>query len=60
VIDRLNAAANEALKTPAVADRLMSLGVRPQGGTPQQLRALLEREIAHWRQVISAAKIEPE
>jgi tripartite-type tricarboxylate transporter receptor subunit TctC len=60
VIDRLNAAANEALKTPAVADRLMSLGVRPQGGTPQQLRALLEREIAHWRQVITTAKIEPE
>jgi tripartite-type tricarboxylate transporter receptor subunit TctC len=59
-IDRLNAAANDALKNPAVADKLMSLGVRPQGGTPQQLRALLEREIAHWRQVITAAKIEPE
>jgi len=60
VIDRLNAAANEALKTPAVADKLLSLGVRPQGGTPAQLQQLLAREIAHWRQVITAAKIEPE
>jgi len=60
VIERLNAAANEALKTPAVADRLLSLGVRPQGGTPAQLQALLAREIAHWRAVITAAKIEPE
>ena len=60
VIDRLNAAANEALKAPAVADKLLGLGVRPQGGTPQQLQALLGREIAHWRQVITAAKIEPE
>ena len=60
VIDKLNAAANEALKTPAVQQRLLGLGVRAQGGTPQQLRALLEREIVHWRQVIAAAGIEPE
>jgi tripartite-type tricarboxylate transporter receptor subunit TctC len=60
VIERLNAAANEALKTPAVRDKLMALGVRPQGGTPQQLQALLARETAHWRAVITAAKIEPE
>ena len=25
------------------------LGVRPRGGTPQQLQALLVREVAHWR-----------
>ena len=61
VIERLNAAANEALKTPAVRDRLLALGVRPQGGTPQQLQARCwPREIAHWREVIRAAKIEPE
>jgi len=60
VIERLNAAANEALSTPAVADKLLSLGVRPQGGTPMQLQALLAREIVHWRQVIAAAKIEPQ
>ena len=60
VIERLNAAANEALKTPAVRDKLLALGVRPQGGTPQQLATLLAGEIAHWREVIRAAKIEPE
>jgi len=60
VIERLNAVANEALKTPAVRDRLLALGVRPQGGTPQQLATLLAGEIAHWREVIRAAKIEPE
>jgi tripartite-type tricarboxylate transporter receptor subunit TctC len=60
VIDRLNAAANAALKTSAVQERLLALGVRAQGGTPQQLRALLAAEVAHWHQVIVAAKIEPE
>jgi tripartite-type tricarboxylate transporter receptor subunit TctC len=60
VIERLNAAANDALKTPAVRDRLLALGVRPQGGSPQQLATLLASEVAHWREVIRAAKIEPE
>jgi tripartite-type tricarboxylate transporter receptor subunit TctC len=60
VIDKLNAAANEALKSPAVQERLLALGVRAQGGTPQQLQALLAAETAHWREVIRAARIEPE
>ena len=60
VIERLNAAANEALKTAAVQERLLALGVRAQGGTPQQLQALLVSEIRHWGEVIRAAKIEPE
>ena len=60
VIERLNAAANDALKMPAVQERLLALGVRAQGGTPQQLQALLARETRHWGEVIRAAKIEPE
>ena len=60
VIERLNAAANEALKNPAVQERLLALGVRAQGGTPQQLQTLLASEVRHWGEVIRAAKIEPE
>jgi len=45
------------LKLPAVADELRAMGVRPQGGTPQQMRALLEREIAYAGQVTSGTKI---
>ena len=60
VIERLNAAANEALKNPAVQDKLLGLGVRAQGGTPQQLQTLLASEVRHWGEVIRAAKIEPE
>ncbi len=60
IIKLLNAAANEALKTAAVADKLQALGVHPQGGTPQQLSARLNSEIAHWREVIRAAGIEPQ
>jgi tripartite-type tricarboxylate transporter receptor subunit TctC len=58
VIDRLNQAALDALKTPAVQEPLVSLGVRPQGGTPEQLQSLLASEIKRWGEVIRAAKIE--
>ena len=58
VIDRLNKAANDALKQPEVQQQLQKLGVRPQGGTPEQMQALLASEIRRWSAVIAAAKIE--
>jgi tripartite-type tricarboxylate transporter receptor subunit TctC len=58
VIDRLNRAVNEALATPTVQKQLQGLGVRPKGGTPAQLEALLAGEIQRWGAVIKAAKIE--
>jgi tripartite-type tricarboxylate transporter receptor subunit TctC len=60
VIERLNQAALAALKSPAVQERLLSLGVRTQGSTPEQLQSLLASEIKRWGEVIRAAKIEPQ
>lgn len=58
VIARLNAAANAALASPAVQERLLAAGVRPQGSTPEQLRTLLANETKRWGEVIRNAKIE--
>jgi tripartite-type tricarboxylate transporter receptor subunit TctC len=58
VIERLAAGARAALASAAVRRRLESLGVRPQAGAPAELRALLDSEIARWRAVIAAARIE--
>jgi tripartite-type tricarboxylate transporter receptor subunit TctC len=60
VVARLNAAANQALESAAVKERLRELGVRPQGGTPEQLQALLASEMKRWDAVIRAAGIQPE
>jgi tripartite-type tricarboxylate transporter receptor subunit TctC len=60
IIGRLGAAAREALATPALAQRLLEMGVRPQAGTPAELEALLAGEIRRWREVIVAARIEPQ
>ena len=60
VIERLGAAMREALATPTVAQRLLEMGVRPPAGTPAGLEALLATEIRRWREVIVAARIEPQ
>lgn len=60
VVARLNAATRDALAVPAVAQRLLEMGVRPQAGTPAELEALLASEIRRWREVILAARIDPQ
>lgn len=60
VIERLNGVLRQALADAAVRQRLAALGVRPEAGSPQALRTLLEAEIRRWAAVIRAAKIEPE
>ena len=60
VIERLNQAVLEALRSAPVQDRLVSLGVRPQGSTPEQLQSLLASEMKRWGEVVRAAKIEPQ
>jgi tripartite-type tricarboxylate transporter receptor subunit TctC len=60
VVAKIGKAARDALATPAVTKRLQELGVRAQSGTPAQLDTLLQSEIRRWRDVIQAAKIEPQ
>ncbi len=55
---RLQRAAVQALAMRAVQSQLQALGVRAQGGTPQQLQQLLASEIKRWADVIVQAKIE--
>lgn len=45
VIDALNADIKWALEQPDVRERLGKLAVRPQASTPEELRAVLERDI---------------
>lgn len=56
VVDRLNAAINKALASPAVAERLQQLGIEAvTDSTPASTRAFVTAEIAKWRDVIRAA-----
>jgi tripartite-type tricarboxylate transporter receptor subunit TctC len=58
VVERLQRAALQALAMPGVQSQLQALGVRAQGGTPEQMRQLLASEIKRWSDVIGQANIE--
>ena len=58
VVDALNKEINAVLALPEVKRRFDELGVVPQGGTPEELGALLANEIAKWKDVVAKAKIE--
>jgi len=60
VIAKLNAAVNEAAKSPDLQRKTQALGVRAQGSTPEQLDQLLKSEIRRWGEVIARAKIAPQ
>ncbi len=59
-IERIRAAATQALAQPAVVERLRDLGVKARASQPAEQARLLADEIQHWGRVVRAAKIEPE
>ncbi len=58
IVDRLNHEINAALALPDLQQRFLELGVVAKGGTPEQMRDLLVRDIAKWKDAIEKAKIE--
>jgi tripartite-type tricarboxylate transporter receptor subunit TctC len=59
VIDKVAAAAAKAVRVPELLERFKKDGVDAVGGTPQDFRALIAREIPQWREVIQSANIKP-
>ena len=57
VVQRLNAATNRFLETPAARAMLAALGSRALGGTPEDLARRMRDEIAFWKPVIAEARI---
>src|SRR3954462_9495612 len=52
IIDRRAPAGAKPARAPAVPERLHRDGVDPVGGTPQELAALIGRELPQWRDLI--------
>jgi tripartite-type tricarboxylate transporter receptor subunit TctC len=60
VIDKLNAAANEALKDPQLRELMLSQGNEIGGGSPAEFAALIKSESTKWSAVVKTANIKPE
>jgi tripartite-type tricarboxylate transporter receptor subunit TctC len=57
VVAALNMAAVEAMKDPAVVEKLASQGAILVGDTPDQFRAFVASETKKWAQVIKDAGV---
>jgi tripartite-type tricarboxylate transporter receptor subunit TctC len=57
LVERLNAAVNEALGDEGVRQKLQELGFIPIGGTAAFYAQSLAEETAKWRRVIEESKI---
>ena len=60
IIDKLNAAANEALKDPQLRELMLSQGNEIGGGSPADFATLIKSEAAKWSAVVKAGNIKPE
>jgi len=55
VVDRVNAAMNEAMRDPDVAANLAKHGLEPAPSTPEELTGYIRTETAKWRPIIERA-----
>ena len=60
LIDKLNAAVNEAIRSPIFTERFAMIGDEPAGGTPQDFADTIRRDSARWADVVkrSGARID--
>jgi len=60
VVQKINADANKALKSPAFLEALKQNALVPVGGTPQQFSQFLATDLQRWTKVVKAGNIRPE
>jgi tripartite-type tricarboxylate transporter receptor subunit TctC len=60
VVERINGEVTKALSLKATAEQLQNDGVAPAGGSPEQFRAQIEKEIKLWRKVAADAGVKAE
>jgi tripartite-type tricarboxylate transporter receptor subunit TctC len=60
IVERLNAAVNDALKEPELIAKLAQEGMLPGGGSAADFGGLISTEIKNWKEIGRAADIKPE
>jgi len=57
IVDQLQKAVAQILKSPEVNAQLLELGAKPVGNTPEQFAAMIETELQKWRKVARSNKL---
>jgi tripartite-type tricarboxylate transporter receptor subunit TctC len=53
IVQKIDTAVNEALKSPEVKARLAKVGIEPAGGTTQQFVTMVAADRARWHKLIT-------
>ena len=57
MIEKINKDVVEAIKSPAVREKLAAQLMEPVGNSPAQFRAVIDAEISRWEPIIKAADV---
>ncbi|MEG1200933.1 MAG: tripartite tricarboxylate transporter substrate binding protein [Comamonas sp.] len=57
IVDKLGNELAAIVKIPEINKRLLDMGLIPVGSTSQEFKPELERDAAHWKRIVDAAKI---
>jgi tripartite-type tricarboxylate transporter receptor subunit TctC len=57
LLDRISADLGEAVRAPAVTERMNQLGMEPVGSTHAEYSRIVREEIGKWTQVVKTAQI---
>ena len=57
IVDKLGNELAAIVKLPEVNKRLVDMGLIPVGSTPAEFKPVLERDAAHWKSIVDAARI---
>jgi len=49
VVNRLSAEIGKIARSPEMRDKLVAMGAEPVGGTPEEFKAVVDRDIAKWK-----------
>lgn len=57
IVDRLSTEIRRIVKSPDVTTRLAALGLRPVGSTPEELAAVMARDLPRWARIVKDGRI---
>ncbi len=60
VVERLNREMNAVLADPGAAQKVQAQGAEVETGTPDALKAYVQQQVLHWKQVVTTARIRVE
>jgi tripartite-type tricarboxylate transporter receptor subunit TctC len=60
IIQKLQAEVSRIVKLPDVRERMLQLGIEPEGSTPEEFARVIATEIPLWMSVAKANNIQPE